>query len=174
MRNRRHGFWWLLFVVILVACNPNDNKPTPAGVLGNVPSLATITGTVVAPIPGVPTLHATSVSLGEEIYIMHCAECHGANLEGEADWQQQNEDGAFRAPPHDETGHTWHHPDAVLIESIVEGGARLPDNIGGTSNMPAFGELLTESEIKAVLDYIKSSWPDDIRAIQAQQTQNQP
>jgi mono/diheme cytochrome c family protein len=36
--------------------------------------------------------------------------------------------------------------------------------------MPAFAGTLTDEEIAAVLTYIKSTWPEDIRAIQWQQT----
>ena len=96
-----------------------------------------------------------------------CAECHGANLEGEPNWKEQNADDTFRAPPHDETGHTWHHGDRQLIDAILHGGERLPDNIGGTSEMPAYEAVLTMEEIHAVLAYIKSSWPDNIREAQA-------
>lgn len=111
-----------------------------------------------------PTLNPDEITLGQTIYAANCAACHGVNLEGEADWKIQNDDDSFRSPPHDETGHTWHHPDAVLLEAIRLGGARFEGlNIGGTSPMPAFGESLTEAEITAVLTYIKSTWPDDAR-----------
>jgi mono/diheme cytochrome c family protein len=61
-----------------------------------------------------------------------------------------------------------------LVEAVVEGGARLPANIGGTSDMPAFGELLTDEEITAVLAYIKSSWPEDIPQAQWEQSAADP
>lgn len=109
---------------------------------------------------------AARIALGEQVYQANCAECHGVNLEGEADWKLQGDDGQFRAPPHDVTGHTWHHDDAYLIESIRLGGARLPADIG-LSNMPAYDGVLSEAEIAAVLAYIKSTWPPDIQAAQA-------
>ena len=127
-------------------------------------------------IPPLPELDPAQIALGETVYAQNCAACHGENLEGEADWKRQNEDGSFRAPPHTAEGHTWHHSDQQLLEAIELGGARLPDNIGGTSNMPPFGGVLTDEEITAVLAYIKSQWPDDIRASQWQvtvQTANQ-
>lgn len=121
--------------------------------------------------PSPPTLAPDTLALGETVYAANCADCHGANLEGEADWKQQNPDGTFRAPPHDESGHTWHHDDAMLLDSIRLGGSRFDGvDIGGTSEMPAFGETLTEAEMTAVLDYIKSFWPEDIRQVQWQQT----
>ncbi|MBE2199506.1 MAG: cytochrome c [Anaerolinea sp.] len=120
--------------------------------------------------PPAPALSEADVALGQQVYAENCAACHGADLEGEADWKSQNEDRSFRAPPHDASGHTWHHGDDILIEAIRLGGARLPANIGGTSTMPAYADILTDEEILAVLAYIKSSWPDDLRRIQWEQT----
>lgn len=118
-----------------------------------------------------PDMSQDEIALGKMIYANNCSSCHGENLEGETGWKQQNEDGSFRSPPHSADGHTWHHADSVLIESIEKGGTRFEDlNIGGTSNMPAFAGTLTDEEIAAVLTYIKSTWPEDIRAIQWQQT----
>jgi mono/diheme cytochrome c family protein len=82
----------------------------------------------------------------------------------------QNEDGSFRPPPHDASGHTWHHGDKTLEEAVKLGGARLPANIGGASNMPAFADVLTDEEITAVLTYIKSTWPEEVRALQWEAT----
>ena len=107
------------------------------------------------------------VATGEDVYNTYCAACHGFDLEGEANWQQPNADGSFRAPPHDETGHTWHHNDSYLIESIRLGGVRLEPNIG-VSAMPAYEGVLSDAQIAAVLAYIKSSWPSEI--LEAQST----
>lgn len=155
----------------LVACEREAATPaTPAGPLANVPSLPELAGTPAATVPPLPTLDPELVAQGEAVYAEQCASCHGANLEGESEWKMQNEDGSFRAPPHDAGGHTWHHGDRTLIEAIELGGARLPGNIGGTSAMPAFAGVITEEEIAAVLAYIKSTWPDDIRTLQWEQT----
>jgi mono/diheme cytochrome c family protein len=91
-------------------------------------------------------------------------------LEGEPEWQGQNPDGSFRAPPHDAGGHTWHHGDRVLLEAIRLGGGRLPAEVGGTSAMPAFAAVLSDREIAAVLSFIKSAWPEEIRAVQWEMT----
>lgn len=88
------------------------------------------------------------------------------------DWKSRNADGSFRAPPHDDSGHTWHHNDRVLREAVLHGGQRL--GTLGTSNMPAYAGVLTDDEVEAVLTYIKSTWPEDIRAIQWEQTVNDP
>ena len=73
------------------------------------------------------------------------------------------------APPHDETGHTWHHDDAMLIDYIRRGGQAVLDGMGVrmTSGMPAFGGILEDDDIAAILAYIKSTWPARIQAFQA-------
>ncbi|MBE0589178.1 MAG: cytochrome C [Betaproteobacteria bacterium HGW-Betaproteobacteria-9] len=107
---------------------------------------------------------AALVQRGAQIYQAQCASCHGANLEGQANWRERGADGRLPAPPHDETGHTWHHPDEVLIRLTQEGVAKaagLPDY---ASNMPAFGDSLSDADTVAVLSWIKSRWPSDIQA----------
>lgn len=106
------------------------------------------------------------VAMGESVYKAQCAGCHGTELEGEADWQDSGE--VLKAPPHDETGHTWHHSDAYLIESIKDGGARLVGQDVGFSPMPAYGQILDGEEIAAVISYIKSTWSTDILLAQSQ------
>lgn len=104
------------------------------------------------------------VAHGETIYQAHCAACHGANLEGEvADWRSPRPDGMMPAPPHDETGHTWHHPDRVLFDITKLGVARAANLENYQSAMPAYEGILADDEIIAVLSFIKSTWPADIR-----------
>ena len=104
-----------------------------------------------------------AVARGEVIYGETCASCHGADLSGQEgmDWQVCDADGYLPAPPHDETGHTWHHPDEVLIAITTHGTEAL---IGGTyrSNMIGFGDVLSDQEILDVLAYIKSTWPERV------------
>jgi mono/diheme cytochrome c family protein len=105
---------------------------------------------------------AAQVGQGRAVYAAQCATCHGANLEGQPNWRQRQPNGRLPAPPHDASGHTWHHPDRVLFEITREGiAAHAP--AGYESDMPAFGGTLSDPEIWAVLAYIKSTWPVDIR-----------
>lgn len=116
-----------------------------------------------------PTLadasNPSQVALGLTIYATQCARCHGANLEGQPNWTRTQANGRFPAPPHDETGHTWHHPDQVLI-GITKHGLAPYAPAGYESDMPAFGEVLSDNEIAAALAYIKSTWPAEILARQ--------
>lgn len=110
----------------------------------------TINGTRVPPLPA---LDARLVAQGKQIYVRNCAVCHGANLEGQANWKTPLADGSYPAPPHSNSGHTWHHADDQLRQIIAQGGAAL---YGG--KMPAFGQTLSTDEIYAVVEYIKSFW----------------
>ena len=65
------------------------------------------------------------VLLGAALYVDHCVECHGAALEGAENWQDSTGDGTYLPPPHDDSGHTWHHSDKVLFEYVKLGGAEL-------------------------------------------------
>ena len=58
------------------------------------------------------------VQAGEKIYQAQCASCHGPNLEGQPDWRTRDANGFLPAPPHDATGHTWHHADDLLLSLI--------------------------------------------------------
>lgn len=112
---------------------------------------------------------AELVALGEGVYAEHCASCHGADLEGQPNWRQRNAEGRMPAPPHDASGHTWHHPDPVLFAITKQGPAAL---VGGgyESDMPAYEGVLSDREIRAAIAYIKSRWPEEIRAQQAEIT----
>jgi len=116
--------------------------------------------------PPVPTLDLDRVEYGESLYTQYCAGCHGANLEGAADWKQRLPDGSLPPPPHDSSGHTWHHPDCQLVRSILEGGADKTRPLA----MPAFQDKLSYEQIDAVLSYIKLMWTPEQRSVQAQIT----
>lgn len=106
------------------------------------------------------------LAAGEAIYAENCQSCHGAKLEGQPDWRSRQPNGRLPAPPHDASGHTWHHPDGMLHAFVKYGPAKLVGQ-GYESDMPGFGGVLTDEQIATVLAYIKSRWPDEIKARQA-------
>ncbi|MEM7376367.1 MAG: cytochrome c [Pseudomonadota bacterium] len=116
-------------------------------------------------------LESRDIRFGESVYATHCAVCHGAQLEGQPDWRVRKADGSLPAPPHDKTGHTWHHDNTYLFTYTKYGGAAVMARLGFEdmrSGMPAFGTALDDDAIWAVLAFIRSTWPDDIKAIQAE------
>ncbi len=119
-----------------------------------------------SPVAGVDANNLALVALGQSVYAEHCASCHGANLEGQPDWRARNADGTLKAPPHDETGHTWHHPDADMFRYTKSGGQALAPS-GFKSAMPGFAETLSDDDIWAVLSFIHSRWPAKIRERQS-------
>jgi len=117
-------------------------------------------------VPPISADDPRQVALGATVYAARCAQCHGANLEGQPDWQQRRANGRLPAPPHDASGHTWHHPDEVLF-GITKNGMSPYAPADYESDMPAFAGTLTDDEIAAAIAFIKSRWPPDIRARQA-------
>lgn len=103
-----------------------------------------------------------TLTRGKLVYEQQCASCHGANLEGQPDWRSRRPDGRLPAPPHDASGHTWHHPTAVLFELVKDGVAKNAPP-GYQTDMPAFGATLSDAEIHASIAYIKSTWPEEVR-----------
>lgn len=116
-----------------------------------------------------PGNYVPDLAQGEAIYAEACASCHGATLKGQPNWKSAGPDGRLPAPPHDETGHTWHHSDRVLLQITALGTATVVGN-GYESNMPGFGEVYSEEELRDVLAWIKTHWPDREHGHQAQVT----
>ncbi len=116
-----------------------------------------------------PPLNPTEVRRGKAIYQVHCASCHGANAEGAPNWQKRDAEGNFPPPPHDDSGHTWHHPDRVLFEIIRDGFAD-PLRPGAPKRMPPFGDKLSDADMRAVVAFFKSLWSAEHRAFQWEAT----
>ena len=107
---------------------------------------------------------------GRVLYGEHCAVCHGDKLQGQPDWRTPDENGLLPAPPHDETGHTWHHDNQLLFDyTRVGGAAALAERgvTGFTSGMPGFSDSLSDAEVWNILAYIRSTWPARVQQIQA-------
>lgn len=106
------------------------------------------------------------VQAGEKIYQAQCAACHGVYLEGQPDWRTRDENGYLPAPPHDATGHTWHHADDLLFEITKYGASVVINDKNYKTTMPAYENMLSDEEIIAVLSFIKNSWPEEQRSWQ--------
>lgn len=114
---------------------------------------------------------AEEIALGRSLYAANCARCHGKNLEGQPDWQTRLASGRLPAPPHDASGHTWHHPDKVLV-GITKQGLKPYAGQDYESDMPAFASALSDKETEAIIAYIKSTWPQREREYQELMNRN--
>lgn len=110
------------------------------------------------------------IAQGQALYNVRCASCHGKNLEGQPNWKTPLPSGRLPAPPHDKSGHTWHHADKALA-GVTKLGLKPFAGDNYESDMPAFGTILNDDEIEVILTYIKSTWPERERAYQEQITQ---
>lgn len=109
---------------------------------------------------------AGKVWAGFTLYKTNCAQCHGRNLQGQPLWHLQDGFEHQRAPAHDDTGHTWQHPDEDLFQMIRTG--RFPNDLGEVAlNMPAFGERLHDGEILEIISFMKSRWSLAMKVSQA-------
>lgn len=116
--------------------------------------------TAAAPV-AIPYDSPRHVRAGAAVYAEHCAACHGAQLEGQPDWQNPDDEGYMPAPPQDGSGHTHDHPDVILFNTVKFG----PETTVCTdrqSRMGGYADILSDDQIRSVLAYIKSSWPEDL------------
>jgi mono/diheme cytochrome c family protein len=111
----------------------------------------------------------SELAQGLALYGRHCASCHGRNLEGQPNWTTRLASGRLPAPPHDASGHSWHHSDEALI-GITKHGLKPYVGADYESDMPAFAGILSDEEIAAIIAYIKGIWPERERAYQAEMT----
>ena len=106
---------------------------------------------------------AKVLARGKQVYAAQCGACHGATLEGQPDSRERGLNGLLPAPPHDASGHTWHHADDVLFRITKHGVAQAAGLKDYLSAMPIYESVLSDEEIIAVLSWIKAQWPTAVR-----------
>lgn len=94
---------------------------------------------------------------GGELFEKHCAVCHGAAAGGQnrdhpaGGWDKDNN---RLAPALNGTGHAWHHSPSLIYKYIQEG------SVDESSPMPAFGGQLSGNDIRSIIMYLQSLWPE--------------
>lgn len=167
-RARRLRWWGLAFVLLGLAAGAAwwvPGAPTRSSALS-----PTSAPTTAAPKTAATSAHALRpddpavVARGASLYAQQCAACHGARGEGQPDWRERGPTGLMPAPPHDASGHTWHHPDEQLFDITKRGLAAVLGQPDYRTAMPAYAGVLSDDDIVAVLSYIKAQWPANVRA----------
>lgn len=115
-------------------------------------------GRAAVPSSGSDRHDPAQVARGAEVFRQNCATCHGDRAQGAFAWERPGADGRYPPPPLDGSAHAWHHPQAAL-EQMIRAGTQAQ---GG--NMPAWGGKLSDSDIRAVIAWFQSLWPDPIYA----------
>ena len=103
-----------------------------------------------------PWYNAELVATGSQLFQQHCAECHGANVEGTREWKKTDASGHYPPPPLNGSAHAWHHSIPQLARFIKQGGQQL----GGV--MAGFGDKLGDQQILALIAFFQSKWPTEI------------
>ena len=108
------------------------------------------------PLGGYPAPNSTAAQHGEKLFAANCQACHGDHGIGESPTPANTQ---RLAPALDETMHAWHHTDAQLENTILEG---LP----APSRMQGWADRLSERDARDLIAYMKSLW--DERALRCQ------
>ena len=135
--------------------------------------------------PGRGMADEAAVARGSEVYATYCHTCHG---------DSRGIGARPGVPSHGPDGHTWHHSDRNLRETILNGSSGMADQMEeelaemrrqlgdeiadimrkqmglteGAPRMPAWEGTLSDSDVDAVLTYIKTFWtPEQLRMQQA-------
>lgn len=112
-----------------------------------------LSGPTYTPVVCSVTLIPAHVQGGEWLYQHHCAQCHGADLAGNSQWQTQLADGSHLPPPLNGSGNAWKIPPQELSRIVKEGR-----NLDNSIHMPAFKPELADWEIDYILTYVESKW----------------
>lgn len=162
----RSGKWWRAKTLVRAAASVLFLVGI-AGCKGEPPANAAPSDTMSVSLSA---LDPDLVAQGQQVYRQNCASCHGPKAEGTPNWTQPDARGNLPPPPHDDSGHTWRHSDAMLAEAI-HNGQRDVFNKTPELTMPPFQDRLTDKEITAVMIYFKSLWSPEHRRFQGEQNQ---
>ena len=153
---RRYWYWLVTGLLLALAFFATDRFSLTDNLFGN---RSIVINNIAA--PPLPTLEPARLARGATLYAQQCASCHGIDRQGAPNWQELLTDGSLPAPPHDSSGHTWHHKDELLISIILNGG-----DLQSKSKMPAFKDKLSAEDVLAILDFLKSKWGQKEREFQ--------
>lgn len=116
-----------------------------------------------APAVGTPSEDAV-IARGAQLYAANCLACHG---------DRNGRGGLPYVPSHGPDGHTWHHSDRDLTNTILNGSGEMGEMMRSmmgvppdAPRMPAWKGKLSQEEVGTILAYIKTFWTPEQRRMQ--------
>jgi mono/diheme cytochrome c family protein len=107
---------------------------------------------------------ADAVAQGEPIYLERCEKCHGESGRG----------GMFSAPAVAGSAIAQSEDPSSLINLIMYGQGKAPGvSFGAWEQMPAYAEILNDSQIAAVSNYVRGSWGNRASIVTPEQVAEQ-
>lgn len=124
---------------------------------------ATVTGAVVTSVDGGKNWLAyegshnanpKTIAKGKKLFNTYCQACHGPSAKGQQATAgfNPNSPPPIMAPALDDSAHGWHHSDANIINTILNGSPR------EGSPMIAWKGQLSRADAQSLAAYIKSLW----------------
>ncbi len=109
------------------------------------------------------------LQVGERVYNLRCAHCHGFSGEGQLASTVPNtrQLGLHTVPPHDATGHTWQHP-SQRLRAVILNGIQNPLDL---YPMPPFEGVVADEEIDDLIEYLALWWTEEQRTWQQRVTE---
>ncbi len=96
-----------------------------------------------------------TVMRGAKSFQQYCSACHGKRANGAPPGWVPLGNSKSRPPALNGNAHAWHHPARDLILYITQG------TIARGGGMPAWGGVLTESQIVDIISWLQSRWSKD-------------
>lgn len=101
-----------------------------------------------APSPVPPVSASATNQAGKVLYLRYCSTCHGAAGEGTDDNMPKLSGNSLVQAP-----------DPSPLVRIIANGAETPNTHGNVSfRMPAYGDMLSDDEIRDVTNYVRENW----------------
>ena len=102
------------------------------------------------------------VALGHSLYDQHCAFCHGPDLAGKPGWDGDYPKGGRPPLPLDGSGPIARLGDRDLFDIAKFGGQPFSPPTY-KNDMPDFEGRLADADLWAIIAFMKSRWPDEVR-----------
>ncbi len=109
-----------------------------------------------ANLQGDRSFSTESLFNGVRLFQEYCAQCHGPEAQGHADWRNPK---VVAAPPLNGTGNEWRRRKQDMIAVIKNGAKR-----NGEPVMPAWKDRLSDQEIEDIITWYQALWPAEVYA----------